>query len=137
MLPIAMHSEGDFAWNYDPYNEVRPNPINPLQNLWGFVTRKDVDDDGSLCEAPPWVTQYEITVEQGLRLMTVEAAYAASQEDVLGTLKAGKFADIVILDRNPLSISPDEILDLSVLMTMVGGNAEFCREGEEAFCPDT
>ena len=83
------------------------------------------------------MTQHEITVEQGLRLLTVASAYAASQEDVLGTLKVGKFADIVILDRNPLSVSSDEILDLSVLMTMVGGNAEFCREGDEALCPET
>lgn len=130
-------AEGDFGWQYDPYNEVRRNPIDPLQNLWGFVTRKDIDDDGSFCEAPQWVTQHEITVEQGLRLLTIASAYAASQEDVLGTLKVGKFADIVILDRNPLSVSSDEILDLSVLMTMVGGNAEFCQEGNEALCPET
>ncbi len=129
-------AEGDFGWQYDPYNEVRRNPINPLQNLWGFVTRKDIDEDGSFCEAPQWVAQHEITVEQGLRLLTVATAYAASQEDVLGTLKAGKFADIVILDRNPLSVSPDEILDLSVLMTMVGGKVEFCREGNEGLCPE-
>ena len=122
---------------YDPYNEFRRNPINPLQNLWGFVTRKDIDQDGSFCDPPQWAAQHEITVEQGLRLLTIEPAYAVSQDDVLGTLKAGKFADIVILDRNPLAVSSDEILELSVLMTMVGGNVEFCREGNEALCPET
>ncbi len=131
-------AEGDFGWQYDPYTVfTRNNPMNPLQNLWGFVTRKDIDEDGSFCEPPEWVAQHEITVEQGLRLLTIGPAYAARQEDVLGTLKAGKFADIVILDRNPLLVDPDEILDLSVLMTMVGGNVEFCKEGNEGLCPET
>jgi hypothetical protein len=67
--------------------------------------------------------------------VTIGPAYAAGQEEVLGTLKAGKFADVVILDQNPLEVNPDSILGLSVLMTMVGGKVEFCREGNESLCP--
>ena len=128
-------AEGDFGWRHDPYDVRTPTPINPLQTLWGFVTRKDIDEDGSFCDPPPWAAQHEITVEQGLRLLTIGPAYAVSQDDVLGTLKEGKYADIVILDRNPLLVGSDEILDLSVLMTMVGGNVEFCKEGDEGLCP--
>ena len=138
-LPVLIEhafAEGDFGWLHDPYDESTPTPINPLQTLWGFVTRKNIDEDGSFCDPPQWAAQHEITVEQGLRLLTIGPAYAVSQDDVLGTLKAGKFADIVILDRNPLAVSPDEILKLSVLMTMVGGNVEFCKEGKEALCPE-
>ena len=54
----------------------------------------------------------------------------------MGTLKEGKYADVVILDQNPLSINPDDILGNTVLVTMVGGKVEFCREGNEAFCPE-
>ena len=128
-------AEGDFGWRHDPYQVRSPTPINPLQTLWGFVTRKDIDEDGSFCDPPQWAAQHEITVEQGLRLLTIGPAYAVSQDDVLGTLKQGKYADIVILDRNPLLVDPDEILELSVLMTMVGGNVEFCQEGNEGLCP--
>jgi len=128
-------AEGDFGWQYDPYTESRPNPINPMHNLSGFVTRKQNNTDGSSCDPPVWVAQHEITVEQGLRLLTIGPAYAVGQDDVLGTLKAGKFADLVILDQNPLEVDPDEIFGLSVLMTMVGGRVEFCRAGHQALCP--
>ena len=134
LLPHAF-AEGDFAWTKLPEDAATANPINPLQNLWGFVTYKQVADDGSICEPLPWAAKHEITVEEGLRLLTIAPAYAVSQEDVLGTLLPGKFADIVILDRNPLSVDPDEIIELSVLLTMVGGNAEFCRGGSEFLCP--
>jgi len=129
-------AEGDFGWNYDPYTEnTHNNPINPLLNLWGFVTRKDIDGEGNICDPQDWAAEHKITVEQGLRLLTIGPAYAVGQDDVLGTLKEGKFADIVIIDRNPLQVEPDDLLNLSVLMTMVGGNVEFCREGNEAYCP--
>ena len=129
-------AEGHFGWDYDPYTVfTRDNPMNPLVNLWGFVTRKDIDEEGTICDPQAWAAEPEITVEQGLRLLTIGPAYAAGQEEVLGTLKAGKFADIIILDRNPIQVEPDEILNLSVLMTMVGGNVEFCKDGNEALCP--
>lgn len=130
-------AEGDFGWQYDPDTvSTRNNPFNPLINLWGFVTLKDMASDGSICDPPEWLARHEITIDQGLRLLTIGPAYAAGQEDVLGTLKAGKFADLVILDQNPLEVAPDEILGLSVLMTMVAGNVEFCREGSEALCTE-
>lgn len=130
-------AEGDFGPEYDPDAlGIPPNPINPIHNLWGFVTRKDINSEGTACDPPEWLTQHEITVEQGLRLLTIGPAYAAGQEDVLGTLKKGKFADVVILNKNPLEVNPDSILELSVLMTMVGGKVEFCREGNEALCPE-
>ena len=138
-LPTAIEhtfAEGDFGWEYDPDAVgVPPNPINPMQTLWGFVTRKDINSEGTVSDPPEWLAQHEITVERGLRLLTIGPAYAAGQEDVLGTLKAGKFADVVILDGNPLTVNPDSILGLSVLMTMVGGKVEFCREGNESLCP--
>ena len=81
-----------------------------------------------------WATRSAESLPK-VRLLTIAPAYAVSQENVLGSLKVGKFADIVILDRNPLQVEPDELLDLSVLMTMVGGSVEFCREGNEALCP--
>ncbi|MCK4637022.1 MAG: amidohydrolase family protein, partial [Methanomicrobia archaeon] len=58
-----------------------------------------------------------------------------SQEDVIGTLEPGKYADLVILSGNPMAVDPNTIKDLEVWMTMVGGNVEYCAPGQEELCP--
>jgi len=74
-------------------------------------------------------------VEEALPLMTVEAAYALLREGEIGSLKAGKLADLIILSANPLDVDHDAILDIQVLMTMVGGEVEHCEQGHEEICP--
>lgn len=128
-------AEGDFGWTADPYDEFTVRPINPLQNLWGMVTRKQVDRDGSICDPEPWIARHEISVEAALRMLTYEPAYAVGQEEVIGSLQAGKFADLVILDQNPFEIAPEDLKEVAVLMTMVGGAVEYCAQGSEGVCP--
>ena len=70
-------------------------------------------------------------------MMTIEAAYALFMEDYIGSLKPGKFADLIVLSENPLTIDPDDIINIEVLLTMVGGNVEYCAPGHEALCPAT
>ena len=105
--------------------------------LWSLVTREQLLAGGATCEPHAWVAQNQITVEQALRMLTIEPAYAVSQENVLGSLVAGKFADIIILSDNPLTVDPDALKDLDVLMTMVGGKVENCQPGYEALCPSS
>ena len=57
-------------------------------------------------------------------------------EDEVGSLKVGKFADLIILSDSPLLVAPDDLINLEVLMTMVGGKVEHCLAGYEAICPD-
>ncbi|UCD03022.1 MAG: amidohydrolase family protein [Candidatus Aenigmatarchaeota archaeon] len=125
LVPLGVHV----------YLETDSGYINPMINLYGLVTRQYVNEDGSVCKPEPWVAKHQISIEEALRIMTIEPAYAVSQEDVLGTLEAGKFADIVILSENPLEVDPDEIKDIEVWMTMVGGKTEYCAEGHENLCP--
>ena len=68
-------------------------------------------------------------------MMTIDAAFALLMDEKIGSLEAGKFADLIVLSRNPLTIDPDTILDIEVLMTMVGGRVEYCLAGSEALCP--
>ena len=73
-------------------------------------------------------------VEEALQLMTIEAAYALFMEEKVGSLKPGKFADLIVLSANPVRIDPDSLKDLKVLVTMVGGRVEYCASGYEQLC---
>ena len=110
--------------------------LGPIPGLFSLVTRSQIGLDGvTLCEAPDWMLDEAITVEEALRLMTIEAAYVLFMEEKIGSLKSGKFADLIILSNNPLTVAPDSLVDLEVLMTMVGGRVEHCQAGLEALCP--
>ncbi len=74
-------------------------------------------------------------VEEALRMMTLDAAFALLMDEKIGSLEAGKFADLVVLSQNPLTIDPDAIIETEVLMTMVGGRVEYCAAGSEELCP--
>ncbi len=123
-LPIAWQSD----YPIFPTN-------NPLYHLWGMVTRKEVNADGSICDPPDWVKAGALRVEEALPMMTRNSAYALFFEDEVGTLEAGKFADLVILNEDPLQVESDSLKDISVLMTMIGGNVEYCAVGFESLCP--
>ena len=113
-LHVAWHS--DHPWVGD----------TPMTDLYGLVTRKELADDGvTVCRPPVWVASEKISVERALRLMTIEAAYALFMEDMIGSLRPEKFADLIVLSANPLTVSPESLRDLKVLLTMVGGNVEY------------
>ncbi len=62
-------------------------------------------------------------------MMTIDAAYIVSQEDYIGTLESGKFADLIVLSDSPLDVHADELKDLEVYLTMIGGKIEFVKDG--------
>jgi hypothetical protein len=66
-----------------------------------------------------------LTVRDALALYTTEAAFAMHREHDIGSLEPGKLADFVILDRNPLNTEPEQITDIRVLATVVGGQPSF------------
>jgi predicted amidohydrolase YtcJ len=128
-------SEGDYIWRFAHDDLTRSTQLNPLVNLFGLVTRKQQCTDGVFIEPAEWLHPDAISVEEALRMLTIEPAYAVSQENVIGTLEVWKYADLIILSDNPLTIDPDEILDLEVWMTMVGGKTEYCASGHTDLCP--
>ena len=80
-----------------------------LAGMWGAVTRRGFTAD------------QQLSAYDALSLYTSRAAYASFEEDTRGTIEAGKQADLVILDRDPRLVSPDEIRHIAVKMTMIGG----------------
>lgn len=123
-LPIAWHAD------YPVFTR-----ISPLYNMYGIVTRNEVAADGSICEAPDWLKQGAIRIEEALPMMTINSAYALFRENEVGSLKAGKQADLVILSDNPLQVAPDQLKDIIVRMTMIAGKVEYCAAGNETLCP--
>ncbi len=122
---IAWH--GDYPW---------VGPMSPLLHLYSMVTPYEIfTDNMTECADPVWMTGRSFNVNEVLPMMTIEGAYALFREQEVGSLKAGKYADMIVLSGNPTTIDPLEIKNLEVLMTMVGGEVEWCAPGHETLCP--
>jgi predicted amidohydrolase YtcJ len=103
--------------------------LDPMRKLYAVVTGKngfEVFEPDEPCEPP--VEDQTISVLQGLKMMTIEAAYALHIEKRLGSIKAGKIADLVVLSDNPFDVGPDDIKTIEVLMTMIDGKILFRSE---------
>jgi predicted amidohydrolase YtcJ len=84
-------------------------------------------------ETPAWTLNQLLTAEQGLRAVTIDAAWALGEEANRGHLAPGTYADITILSRDVTAGTPDEIRATEVIAAIVGGVTEFCASPE--FCP--
>lgn len=92
-------------------------PPTPLEGIYAAVTRQTLDGknpDG-------WVPEEKINVDEALKSYTIRAAYASFEESIKGSIKPGKLADFVILEKNLFEIAPSEIRNVKVLRTSVGG----------------
>lgn len=69
-----------------------------------------------------------ITVEEALRAVTAEAAYQYGEEHLKGTIEAGKVADLIVLDKDPLAMEPDEVRNIRVCATFKDGRVVFEAE---------
>lgn len=68
-----------------------------------------------------WYPEQEMSLKEAFRCFTLDAAYAGHQENTLGSLEAGKYADFIVIDRDMFKISPYDIHKIGVLETWVGG----------------
>ncbi|MFA7321072.1 MAG: amidohydrolase [Dokdonella sp.] len=97
---------------------------NPFFGLHAAVTRQDHDGH------PPggWYPKQAMTVTEALRAFTLDAAYAAHQEDSQGTLEPGKWADFILIDQDIFKIDPARIWKTRVLQTWVAGKSVYQPE---------
>jgi predicted amidohydrolase YtcJ len=95
-------------------SDYGPGPFEPLMALQSMVTRKDY-------RGKEWGPNQKVTVDEALRIATVNGAYASYEERTKGTITAGKLADFVILEKDPHDVPPDTIKDIRVVRTVVGG----------------
>ncbi len=95
--------------------------VNPYHGLYAAVTR--MDRDGK--PAGGWYPEEKLTREEALKSFTIWAAYGQFEENIKGSLKKGKLADFVVLDRDYMTCPAGEIKDISPLLTVVGGEVVY------------
>ena len=81
-------------------------------------------------ETPVWIRDQRLTAEQGLRAVTVDAAYALRDETRRGHLSSGTLGDVTILSGDVTDATSDEIRDMEVIATIVGGVVVYCSIAE-------
>jgi predicted amidohydrolase YtcJ len=112
MAPLATLQASGIMWGFGS-DGSRANQIRPFTTLWWAVTGKMVGGTK--------VLRQTISREDALIAHTRRNAYFVFQENDLGSIAPGKLADLVVLDRDYLTIPADQIKDITPVMTMVGG----------------
>ena len=96
-------------------------PMDVLPNLYYAVTRRDGRN------GTEWYPENGVTLDEAVEMFTKEAAYASYDEARYGTLTVGKYADLVVLDRDIYTRPLEELFDTQVMMTMVEGEVVYER----------
>lgn len=95
-------------------SDFDPGPFSPLMGIQGMVTRTGWNGE-------VWGANQRITVDEALRVNTINGAYATREEAIKGSITAGKLADFVVLAEDPHRVDPQKLKDIQVVRTVVGG----------------
>ncbi len=95
-------------------SDYGPGPFEPLMAIQSMVTRRDY-------QGREWGPNQRVSVDEALRIGTIHGAYASYEEQLKGSITAGKLADFVLLERDPHDVDPNQIKDIKVVRTVAGG----------------
>ncbi len=95
-------------------SDFSPGPFAPLMGIQGMVTRTGWD-------GTTWGANQRITVDEAIRVNTLNGAYASHEEAIKGSITEGKLADFVMLAEDPHAVKADRIKDIAIVRTVVGG----------------
>ncbi|UCG70569.1 MAG: amidohydrolase [Thermoplasmata archaeon] len=96
-------------------SDCRATPFPPRLGMWSAVNRVEKNSGEVL------VPEERVSVKDALNMFTINGAYASFEENVKGSIEPGKYADMVVLDQDPLSIDVDQLKYITVLFTILGG----------------
>lgn len=99
-------------------SDYPPGPFEPMMALQSEVTRTDMKGN-------VWGPKQKITLEEAIRVGTLNGAYASYEENIKGSIEAGKMADLVVLGRDPFRENPSTIVTIPIERTMAGGRWSF------------
>ena len=108
----------DYGIPVAPASDYTPGPYEPLMAIQSMVTRKDFD-------GRVWGPNQRISVEDALKICTINGAYASFEEGIKGSITTGKLADFVILADAPQDVDPDQIKHIEIVRTVVGGKTMY------------
>jgi predicted amidohydrolase YtcJ len=101
-------------------SDYGPGPFEPLMAIQSMVTRRDY-------RGREWGPNQRVTVDEAIRIGTINGARASSEEAIKGSITAGKLADFVVLEQDPHSVDPNQIKDIKIARTVVGGRTMYPR----------
>ena len=107
-------SAEDLAINYTFHQDTPVLSPNILESIWCSVNR--ATKEGIIIGE-----EQKIDVYSALKAVTINAAYQYKEEKVKGSIKEGKIANLIILDKNPLKINREEIKNIKVIKTFING----------------
>lgn len=116
-----MVSAGAKGIRFSNHSDFSVTPMDPLRMMHSAITRRS-RAGAVLGEAE------RVDIATAIRSMTIDAAWQIFEEDTKGSIAPGKLADLVILDRSPLEIGTEELLDLQVVETFKEGESVWRRE---------
>jgi len=101
--------------------DYQVEPLNPMEGLYAAVTRKDrLGEDGE-----GWFPEQKVTMKDAIKYYTLGSAYAQFMEDLKGMIKPGYLADLVITDKDLLTIPENEIMRTKIDFTVTGGKVVY------------
>ncbi len=99
-------------------SDFSPGPFAPLMGIQGMVTRRGWD--GKI-----WGANQRISVAEAIAVNTYNGAWASGEENIKGSITAGKLADYVVLAEDPHTIDEETIKDIEIVRTVVGGTTKY------------
>jgi predicted amidohydrolase YtcJ len=99
-------------------SDFSPGPFDPRMAIQGMITRTGWD-------GKTWGANQRITVEEALRVLTLNGAYNSHEEAIKGSITPGKLADFVVLADDPFTMPHDKIKDVQIVRTVVSGSPAY------------
>ncbi len=116
VLPLKTLLDRGIRWAAS--SDFNVSPFAPRYGLWASVARRTLlGTHGDY----PWGTAEAVTVQDALKSYTTWAARQVFLEDKIGSIETGKYADIVVWDRDPYSVPTEELKDMKALLTLMNG----------------
>jgi predicted amidohydrolase YtcJ len=99
-------------------SDFNPGPFSPLMAIQAMVTRKGWNGE-------VWGANQKISIDEALRVNSLNGAYATHEEGIKGSIAPGKLADFVMLSDDPHAVNPDHIKDIKIVRTVTGGRTMY------------
>ncbi len=99
-------------------SDFSPGPFAPLMGIQGMVTRKGWD-------GKVWGANQRVSVREAIAINSYNGAWASKEEQIKGSISAGKLADYVVLSADPHTVDPETLKDIRIVRTVVGGRPSY------------